>query len=102
MYKIYRWTILLYIFTLCNSNIVYDNNIASSKLKKDSNDDELNFQIYPAKNLNQFNENNLPKIEGNLKYLEDNSNRKLLNEYKNNNNNMLIQIVIMWIFFSIN
>lgn len=96
---IYRWTIFLYIFTLCNSNIVYENNVTPLKLKKDSSDDELNFQIYPAKNLNLFNENNLPKIEGNLKYLEDNSNRKLFNEYKNNN--ILIQIVIMWIFIYI-
>ena len=77
---------LLIILFIINFSIVFclKNN---TRLRKNSeriqhirNNDDENSNIFPGKNIRTFNEKTLPKVEGDLKFLNDSPNRKLFGE----------------------
>ncbi len=62
------------VFCLKNNTRLRKN---SERIQHIHNNDDENSNIFPGKNIRIFNERTLPKVEGDLKFLNDSPNRKL-------------------------
>ena len=68
------------VFCLKNNTRLRKN---SERIQHIRNNDDENSNIFPGKNIRTFNERTLPKVEGDLKFLNDSPNRKLFGEGNN-------------------